>query len=117
MTMGFIINISDVEMEGESSLLNGLTVTGNEDSTINIRKIKISEKAKLLNDAQIHNITEEAENRLRKENIDSKECQELRKILEEIKKSETEKKRQLIMEHICNFTGGILGSIVSGMIL
>lgn len=113
--MGVKISISGSTFSDDSQVLNNSRIhSSSEDVEVSLDKIQMSGNAKLLESLEIGEVTAKIQNELTKMDHDSEEYAALKKLLSQ-KQSGKKKFWDSIMEHVEEFTGGVLANVVVGL--
>lgn len=113
--MGIKIEIKNSKITDNAGLLNQLSAKGNSETEIKIDGLQLEGAARVLENIQLDDLRESISERMEVMDPHSREYGELKKILQKNLQQNEMKKR--ILEHIADFSQGVLANLISGWIL
>jgi len=113
--MGVEINLSGLKISDNAKVLNNATIKNNDDICIQLHNSEIFGEAIVLDNLEISPVLEELKQELQSMNQNSKEYSEIQKIL---KVQQWSKKSfvKCITKHLGEFSQGVLASVVANFL-
>lgn len=109
--MGINIKLDGITIKDNAEMLTNVKLKNNSQLEIETKNVELCNKAKLLTDLEVEEVVDLIKEEMKMMNTSSKEYTSLKQIVQN-----RNNRRNEIMKHLSNFTGGVLQNVISDVI-